>query len=508
MNSLEKSYNYIKDFTEKYKLFLLVFILLMAILIRLIKINSPLADHHCWRQTDTAAIARNFYRNGFRLLYPQIDWGGASKGYVESEFQIYPFIVALLYKVFGLHEVIGRLISVLFFVGSMLLIYFLAKEFYDEKVALMSAFIFSVLPMNIYFSRTFMPESMMIFCSIGLIYYFYKWITYQKGIDFLLAAILGALAFLIKIPTLYLGFPLLYLSWKKYGIRFICNKKLWLFFSLIIIPPILWYAHAHSLLKQYGLSFGIWDIGQDKWGNWGIWIKGDFYRTLYDRLRKPVLTAPGFFIFIFGLILGIKDEKQNVLRYWLLGIVVYFFLIARGNMVHDYYQLPIIPVASIIIAAGINILLKKHIIIINQVKINPYIVSSIAFLLLVVFIPFEGYKRCRKNYRTNQTIYEAGNAIKGNTPEGSLIISSDDGIHNPEIFYLGDRKGWHVGLNNESSLIQKYIGEGAGYFIASFEEISNNTEKFIRENPLGRYLEQNFSVLISNERFVIFKLTR
>ena len=72
-------------------------IVLLAIGVRLYHISFPVAGWHSWRQADTAAIARNLYQNGFNLLYPQIDWGGNSPGYVESEFQLYPFLVALLY---------------------------------------------------------------------------------------------------------------------------------------------------------------------------------------------------------------------------------------------------------------------------------------------------------------------------------------------------------------------------------------------------------------------------
>lgn len=51
-----------------------------------------------WRQTDTASIAYHFYENGYKLFYPQIFWGGNGPGYVETEFQLYPFLVSILYN--------------------------------------------------------------------------------------------------------------------------------------------------------------------------------------------------------------------------------------------------------------------------------------------------------------------------------------------------------------------------------------------------------------------------
>jgi hypothetical protein len=53
----------------------IVFVIcLLAVAARLVLINQPYVDHWSWRQSDVAAIARNFLQNGFRFGYPQIDW--------------------------------------------------------------------------------------------------------------------------------------------------------------------------------------------------------------------------------------------------------------------------------------------------------------------------------------------------------------------------------------------------------------------------------------------------
>jgi hypothetical protein len=81
-------------------------IVLLGISLRMININNPLVERGGWvRQADTAAIARNFYDGNFNILYPQIDWRGTSSGYVECEFQFFTFIIALLYKIFGVKEI-------------------------------------------------------------------------------------------------------------------------------------------------------------------------------------------------------------------------------------------------------------------------------------------------------------------------------------------------------------------------------------------------------------------
>ena len=57
---------------------------LIAIAVRLIAINQPYIDNWSWRQSDVAAIARNYYENGFHFAWPQIDWAGDQPGYVGN----------------------------------------------------------------------------------------------------------------------------------------------------------------------------------------------------------------------------------------------------------------------------------------------------------------------------------------------------------------------------------------------------------------------------------------
>ena len=63
-------------------------------------------------------IAENFYRTGFNIFYPRVNWAGNTPGYVGTEFPLVPFIASMVYGVFGVHDWIGRSISVLFYTVS------------------------------------------------------------------------------------------------------------------------------------------------------------------------------------------------------------------------------------------------------------------------------------------------------------------------------------------------------------------------------------------------------
>src|SRR5947199_9951997 len=74
---------------------LVVALSVLAVTARLLLIYQPYIDHWSWRQSDVAAIARNFSEGGFRFAYPQIDWAGDADGYVGTEFPILPFLAAI-----------------------------------------------------------------------------------------------------------------------------------------------------------------------------------------------------------------------------------------------------------------------------------------------------------------------------------------------------------------------------------------------------------------------------
>jgi hypothetical protein len=135
-------------------------VVVAGLLLRLRGFHNPILDHPGWRQGDTAAIARNFATLRFNILYPQADYNGPPPNYVELELQIVPFIAAGLYKLFGVHEGFGRLISIAFGLGTIVVTGALGRWLFRSALAgIAAAAIYAALPGSIYYSRTFMPDT-------------------------------------------------------------------------------------------------------------------------------------------------------------------------------------------------------------------------------------------------------------------------------------------------------------------------------------------------------------
>src|SRR6266498_1882407 len=151
----------------------------LSVAARLVSINQPYVDHWSWRQSDVAAIARNFSEGGFRFAYPQIDWAGDATGYVGTEFPILPFLAAVCYKIAGIHESIGRSQGVIFFAVSLPFFFLLVREIFGSTAAIWAAFFYSFAPLNIFTGRSFMPDVPSLSLALIGLYFFLRWMEHR-----------------------------------------------------------------------------------------------------------------------------------------------------------------------------------------------------------------------------------------------------------------------------------------------------------------------------------------
>src|SRR6476469_8112462 len=191
----------------------IVFVIcVLAVAARLIFINQPYVDHWSWRQSDVATIARNFLQNGFRFGYPQIDWAGNGAGYVGTEFPILPFIAAVCYKFAGVHEWVGRIQAVILFAVSLPFFFLLVREIFGSTAAVWASFFYCFTPLNIFAGRSFMPDVPSLGCAIVGLYFFLRWVQHDESWSFFVAAIAVSLSLLIKITSIVIVAPLVYLA--------------------------------------------------------------------------------------------------------------------------------------------------------------------------------------------------------------------------------------------------------------------------------------------------------
>ncbi len=464
------------------------FLLTLAIAIRIYNINSPIIGIHSWRQSDTAAIARNFYENGFNLFYPQIDWGGNSPGYCETEFPIYSFIVALIYKVFGVSEFWGRFLSIICFLVSLYFLYKFVINILDKKVAFWSGLFFLILPLNIYYSRTFQPESMLLMCSILGIYYFNNWLESEKWQYLTLSGGFVALACLIKVlPIIYLGIPLFYLAWTKFGIRVFSQISLWIYSIFILASVVLWYYHAHQLFLEYGNTFGFWSGSTNRY-NYNIVLTLNFWTEILFRTAVRHFAIFGFPLFLLGLLITRKNSKEYVLDIWLVSVILTWILVPVTSLVHEYYQLQFMLPGVVFMGKACSKYFDKNAQKVNQRKtIVLLLCLTLAAGSAIYSIDYMLKERIDKS-----AVLQLAQQVKQNTEPDSLIIASTGS--DPTLLYLSHRKGWlvnHSDVTEESILSRANLGAkylvGSFNFVESYNFVVDDNQKQKINNFLNKY---------------------
>ena len=112
-----------------------------------------------------------------------------------DELSIHYIMLHFWTKLFGVSEIALRLLSVLFGLLSVPMIYIGGKKFFNSKVGLMSAFLLSISVYLIENSQLIRAYSIFLFFSIASIYFFARYIKEFKRRDLILFAIISIINF-------------------------------------------------------------------------------------------------------------------------------------------------------------------------------------------------------------------------------------------------------------------------------------------------------------------------
>ncbi len=484
---------------RKFEVLGLVLILIGAFVVRLYKFDNPIADWHSWRQADTSAVSRNFVKYGFDILHPRFD--DLSKnvsnldnpnGYRFVEFPLYNALQAGFFGMLGglgglgiTLEQWGRLISIFASLLATLFLYLIVKNHSSTTIGLLAAFFYAFLPFNIYYGRTILPDPAMVMVSLGGIYFFDKWLNYSSELQFkiknyllyLLALIFTASALLLKPFALFFTLPIVYLAFRKFGFALIKKWQLWLFLIVTVLPLILW----RWWIQQYpeGIPQSIWIFN----GN-GIRFKGAFFYWIFaDRIGKLILGYWGIGLFVLGLV-GKNVIKGGIFfSSFLLSTLLYLFVVAAGNVQHDYYQILITPSIAIFLALGSHFLLKVE---------QTYLGKAMQYGIIVVVIFFMfmfGWYHIRDYYNINHPeIVEAGRAVDARVEKDAKVIAPYNG--DTTLLYHTNRQGWPV----FDRKIEEFIQAGATHLL------------FVNPRKEELSFANDYKVVLREENYIIYDL--
>jgi hypothetical protein len=335
----------------------LAFVCLFAvgILLRVVDIWQPI-DQPSWREADVAGIARNFYQEGMNLFYPRIDWRGDGPGYAEMEFPLYPWMIAVLYKVFGYHEVIGRVMSYALSLATLGVYFKLAVYLLPPMGAFAASAFFVFGPLVVNISTSLQPDGLMMFCFVLAAYSFMRWLHDDLPKDYYMAMAITALAVLAKAPTALLGFLFAPLVVSEKGLKALFRPRMWIFAAVALAPAALWYAHARSFWFTYGNSLGV--SNRIHFAGWQLFTDPAIILGNVSADIFYVAMPAGIIVLGFGIALRRAEKGVRYGLYW-LGAVWVYYLVAGRTMSTEafvYYHVLSVPPVGLLFGEGVEAL--------------------------------------------------------------------------------------------------------------------------------------------------------
>ena len=457
--------------------------MLLALALRLHGIHNPILDHPGWRQGDTAAIARNFALLNLDIMRPQTMYNGPPPNYVELELQIVPFLAALTYKIFGIHEVAGRLISVAFSLATVATVAFFARWLFASATAgLLAAFFYAVLPGSVYYGRTFMPDAAMVFLLTAALYASARYLTDYERLSpgrVALTTLLLALAYLAKPVAVVALVPLACVLWDRAR----AGRPAQPVAAVVVLAApliVLWlYDRRVASYAEWHWASGITQLHvlpalRDAFaGPAAFGAKFAQFASALGMLRHTILGPAAFWFAIASAIAipWMGARSKALLWGWLAGGLLYAYVVVTVERV-DYYLLLLVPLCALTMAGA----LARFVRVAVDADVAPpsryALLAAVPIVALVVLLqsasPVAAY------YSYGKQVYRDAVALDRTLPAGALIVMAHYG---PDVQYYINRFGWEedpalwTPFDEESA-----IAKGSRYFI-SIEDRRLRTNK-------------------------------
>ena len=301
------------------------------------------------------------------------------------------------------------------------------------------------------------------------------------------------LALLIKPPMATIAAPMAALAWRKFGIEMFRRPLLWLVVLIALFPSIIWYRHAHRIAQQF--------YPHHFFGAGGVRIMSvSWYWHIVLQTCTSTLTPILFAIAVLGILVSRNNPRAAPFRWWLIAMMVFIIVVGYGNR-HQWYQLPLVPIAAAFGGAGLRFAEKKS----NQ---------GVVLGLLIAFLVFSFFYSRQFFTPAAQSLWRLGRELHDRTRSNALIIAADDG--DPTAFYYAHRKGWHFLEKNGVydgnpansaqviSNLEKLRGQGATHLV-----FYNGTTWWLNYyKEFADYLARNASLESTTADYRIYNLAR
>lgn len=431
---------------------LLYLILALSLVLHSYHLAYPAWDYHNWRQSITLMVARDFANHGFHIFRPQVAWVShgrpADPSYFSAEFPIMAILTALLYKIFGESDAVARLVVISFSLLGTYALYALLCRHAGILTARIGAFVYTVLPYQVFFGRVFMPEIPAQALALVALDVLDRWTIDRKRKTLFFAAALTAMAILQKLTVAFVVLPAIYLLWHVFGKRLFARVETYVFIGIICLPTVLWYRHAASMAQQSG--FAIMQPGL--FGrNLGLWLQTSFVGQIGAGLSHEAFSPVGLGLAAAGMFWPLHSRVASIFRLWVLGAAFVLFFVPEVLPANLYYLSVLLPGGAALAGLALGSLPPK----IRPAQLVALAGLSVAAVSCVLPL-----------YTGDRSPYDLGVLLGRLSSKDDLILTESGG--NPNVLYYSGRRGWMVGGMYGPVMANRLVGLGAQYYADAF----------------------------------------
>lgn len=444
----------------------------------------PPQSLHIWRQTNCLSLTQNYYQYNVPFLQPEMHnqlCDDGTSGKVVGEFPVIYYVVAQVWKLFGKHEWIFKLLQItILFLGLFSLFHFTQRILHNRFFAVFVSLLLFTSPMIIYYGPNFLPDVPGLSFVFMAWYFTARYFDKRKIINLWISASLFCLAMLLKITSALSFFALG--GWVLYEIIFQEKDKRFFRFGFKQILPFIisfvlvvsWYLYVEyfNALHKGSISYhGIWPVWKMQKEQF-LRIMDVLDKIYFKEMFLPVTQYITVAIWLF-LIVTIK-KLHPFSRYLIVimatGFVIQLMLWFQVLEGHDYYQINLLVV-----------LVSVWIIFLKQINNMKPVVKYIAYTLAIAFFVFNAVTckhRASERYVgwMNGSYENNMKALISIQPlfmelgitENDKVISIPDPSINASLYYM-NRKGY-TDYGSDFSKTEGFyqrIGLGAKYLIVN-----------------------------------------
>ena len=387
----------------KYKYLGLAAVVILASVLLFVNLGRPDIQHDDATYSFRALGYLDYMSS--QLQTTPVHWFDQAPAWAELSFHDHPPLTFIIqhsfFKLFGFSVFISRLPYALAGVGSVLLLFFVVKKMYDDKVAFLAALIFSVLTIHAWTSRIAYLEPIALFFILLTVYFFI--LAREQEKFWLLFGLFLGLTLLTKYTVLFIvpGFLIYLLIYHR---KTLLNKYfiLSLVLAAIIFSPVVYYNFKmYQARGHFDLQLSVL-FNQDR-SDWpgisrssaGVDFFGNFFRIFKDLFA--ITSLPMYFMLVtltaYGVFKSFSTRRQNH-----ANLLFFFFLLfglilisSTGSVVRFNYLL--VPFIVIISAWAILDVYQNYV----KGKVNQKTKTIIFSLIIVAVIIFELFYNLNTN---------------------------------------------------------------------------------------------------------------